>query len=528
MQFRLRDYQQKASDAAVSFFNNKAKKTNAIMVLPTGSGKSLIIADIAARLDGHTLVFQPSKEILEQNFKKLCSYGILDCSIYSASFNSKEISRITFATIGSVKNHPELFTHFKNIIVDECHHAASNTESAVLKEIKAKYVYGVTAVDRTDQLDKMNFMFIGPIRHKYSAKEQAEQQGIPRLLYPRFTHVVAPRGMMKDEKNPNEAYSILRDNDLRDQMIIQDIKECIKKKRTPVVLSKYVNHCKKLYQQLEGVADFVFLLIGSQSKKENNHIVELMKSVPEDKTMILIATGSLVGEGFDLDRLDTLFLAMPVASSSVIKQFTGRIHRLYDKKYTILVYDYVDVHIPMFDRMYGKRLKAYKESGYELISDTNGIKSESQISQSIYDASNYYDAYVQDLIQAKKNIIVSSPSLSGDRVVEFTKLVKEKMEVGVEVTVVSWMPDKIRFGSSNYRMQLLEEMRQSGFYLKSAEDNCEHFAIIDQEIVWYGNINLLGKQDVEDHIMRIQSKEIASELMEMTFGNSLYNYLNNF
>ena len=88
MTYQLRDYQQKASDAAVSFFNDKAKKTNAIMVLPTGSGKSLIIADIAARLDGHTLVFQPSKEILEQNFKKLCSYGILDCSIYSASFNS--------------------------------------------------------------------------------------------------------------------------------------------------------------------------------------------------------------------------------------------------------------------------------------------------------------------------------------------------------------------------------------------------------------------------------------------------------
>ena len=298
-------------------------------------------------------------------------------------------------------------------------------------------------------------------------------------------------------------------------MIVQDIKDCIQKNRTPVVLSKYVNHCKKLYQQLEGVADFVFLLIGSQSKKENNHIVELMKSVPEDKTMILIATGSLVGEGFDLDRLDTLFLAMPVASSSVIEQFTGRIHRLYDKKDTILVYDYVDVHIPMFDRMYGKRLKAYKKSGYELISDTNGIKSESQISQSIYDASNYYDMYSHDLMRAKKNIIV-------------TKLIKEKMESGVEVTVVSWMPDKIRFGSSNYRMQLLEEMRQSGFYLKSAEDNCEHFAIIDQEIVWYGNINLLGKQDVEDHIMRIQSKEIASELMEMTFGNSLYNYLNNF
>ena len=144
--YKLRDYQQKASDAAVSFFNNRAKKTNAIMVLPTGSGKSLIIADIAARLDGHTLVFQPSKEILEQNFKKLCSYGILDCSIYSASFNSKEISRITFATIGSVKNHPELFTHFKNIIVDECH--LVNPKEGMYKDffdaVKCK-VLGLTA-----------------------------------------------------------------------------------------------------------------------------------------------------------------------------------------------------------------------------------------------------------------------------------------------------------------------------------------------------------------------------------------------
>ena len=121
MSFVLRDYQQKASDAAATFFQDTKKKTNAIMVLPTGSGKSLIIADIASRIDGHTLVFQPSKEILEQNFKKLCSYGILDCSIYSASFNSKEISRITFATIGSVKGHPELFGHFKNVIIDECH-----------------------------------------------------------------------------------------------------------------------------------------------------------------------------------------------------------------------------------------------------------------------------------------------------------------------------------------------------------------------------------------------------------------------
>lgn len=87
--YQLRDYQQKASDSAVQFFKDEGKKHNAIVVLPTGAGKSLVIADIARRLTGDTLVFQPSKEILDQNFNKLISYGVLDCDIYSASLTGK-------------------------------------------------------------------------------------------------------------------------------------------------------------------------------------------------------------------------------------------------------------------------------------------------------------------------------------------------------------------------------------------------------------------------------------------------------
>lgn len=121
MSYALRDYQQQASDAAVRFFSDTKSKKNAVIVLPTGSGKSLVIADIAARLEGHTLIFQPSKEILEQNYKKLCSYGVWDCAVYSASLNRKDVSRITFATIGSAKSHPELFRHFRHVIIDECH-----------------------------------------------------------------------------------------------------------------------------------------------------------------------------------------------------------------------------------------------------------------------------------------------------------------------------------------------------------------------------------------------------------------------
>ena len=121
MEIILRDYQKAASDKAVAFFKDKQKKSNAIIVLPTGAGKSIVVADIAHRLDDNVLIFCPSREIVAQNYDKMQKICPFDCSIYSASFNSKEISRITFATIGSVKNHPELFTHFKNIIVDECH-----------------------------------------------------------------------------------------------------------------------------------------------------------------------------------------------------------------------------------------------------------------------------------------------------------------------------------------------------------------------------------------------------------------------
>lgn len=120
MAYKLRDYQTEASDAAVRFFSVKSKN-HGIEVLPTGSGKSLIIADIAHRLEGDTIVLQPNREILEQNYKKMCSYGVEDCAIFSASFNKKDIGRITFATIRSVANQMDRFAHFQNVIIDECH-----------------------------------------------------------------------------------------------------------------------------------------------------------------------------------------------------------------------------------------------------------------------------------------------------------------------------------------------------------------------------------------------------------------------
>lgn len=106
------------------------------------------------------------------------------------------------------------------------------------------------------------------------------------------------------------------------------------------------------------------------------------------------------------------------------------------------------------------------------------------------------------------------------KVYELINLLKEKQLSGVQITIVTWAPDSYGFGDASYWMQLHEEMRKAGFYIKTVEESCERFAVIDQEVVWYGNINLLAKDKVDDSIMRVLSKEIASELMEITFGDN--------
>lgn len=254
---------------------------------------------------------------------------------------------------------------------------------------------------------------------------------------------------------------------------------------------------------------------GNNSKKEHQKILKELHAVNAKETLILVATGSLIGEGFDYPRLDTLFMAMPVSFRSVVEQYAGRLNRDYEGKENVIVYDYVDSHIPMFDNMYAKRLKAYRQIGYDIC---GGPKSRKQTANAIFDYENYFETYKKDLLQADKNIVISSPVISGAKVYELISLLHDKQVAGVEITIVTWEPDSYGFGDAAFWMQLHEEMRQVGFYVKTVEESCEHFAIVDQEIVWYGSMNLLSKSNAEDSMMRVQSKKIAMELMGLTFG----------
>ena len=527
---KLREEQEKALEAMVKY-------DNGILHAATAFGKTVVCSAIIAEKKVNTLILLESSSLMEQWKNSLDNFLRIDEELpeYETKTGRTKIRKeligrlqgahdsmtgiIDIAMVGSICKKGEfhkLLNQYGMIIVDECHHAASETFANVLEEVKAKYVYGVTATPkRSDGLEKINYMLIGPIRFSYTSKEKALSQGIDHLVYPRFTRAVAPRGVVKDKMHPSEAYEIVRNNEIRDRLIVEDIIKCLEQGRTPVVLSKFKDHSEKLHDMLIDKADYVFLMTGNNSKKEHRKILEQLQQVDKDKTMVLVATGSLIGEGFDFPRLDTLFMATPVSFRSVVEQYAGRLNRDYEDKNDVIVYDYVDAHIPMFDAMYAKRLRAYKQIGYEVCS---GIRNHKQESNAIFDKDTYYEVYKKDLLEADKNIVISSPVISGKKVYELIKLLEDKQASGVEVTVVTWDPDNYGFGDAEYWMQLHDEMRQAGFYIKTVEENCEHFAIIDNEIVWYGSINLLANVKIDESLMRVKGKEIAAELMELTFG----------
>lgn len=508
-----------------------------ILHAATAFGKTVVCCDMIARRGISTLILVDRADLMNQWIKRLEEFLDIDEELPEYQTKTGRTRKrkslignlqgahdtltgiVDVAMIRSLKKkdgfHPKL-KEYAQVYFDECHHAASDSAIEVLQEINAKYVYGVTATPkRGDGKEKINEFLLGPIRYRFTAKDRAEEQNINHLVYPRFTRTVKPHHLSKTPYG-NDAYELIRNNDVRDEQIIRDVADCVQAGRTPVVLTKYVDHAKKLSERLKTYADRLILLTGANGTKARRAQVEELNKVDDSDSLILVGTGSLLGEGFDFPRLDTLFMATPVSGENVVEQYVGRLNRDYDGKENVIVYDYVDSHIPKFDKMYSARLKAYKKIGYELCVNLDGEK---QKANAIYDIENYAETYWKDLEEANSAVVVSSPRLNNQKVDRIINMLGKRRELGVKVTIVTWHPDAYKYGKDDVRMELMERLRKAGFEIRLVEETCEHYAVIDNEIVWYGSVNLLSKEDAEDNLMRVCSKDIAAELLEMTFGS---------
>ena len=194
-------------------------------------------------------------------------------------------------------------------------------------------------------------MQCGPIAYKVDNKKQTAAHTFAHYMIPRFTSFKSTSDQI------TKLYAAISENELRNDLIVNDCIKALSESRTPVILTERTKHVDILADKLKKYN--VIKLIGGMGNKYNTAIMSKLCSLPDDEQFIVIATGKYIGEGFDLPRLDTLLLAMPISWQGTLRQYAGHLHRSYEGKSEVRIYDYIDIHVPMLEKMYQKRLKGY-------------------------------------------------------------------------------------------------------------------------------------------------------------------------
>jgi DNA repair protein RadD len=345
MGYTLRPYQEQAVEASVAFLKSK-ENHNAIEVLPTGSGKSLIIANIVDRLEAPTLIFQPSREILDQNHEKLRSYGY-EASVYSASKGRKEISNITLATIGSVVNKANLFTNFKYILVDECH--LCNSKEGMYKTFLTEVmnsgakVLGLTATPYRLASNSWGseLRFLTRTRPRifkemiyYVQNKQLFDEGyLSKMEY------ATANGFDRNRLQINSTGADFTDDSVKDyyrevnfpDKVLHVIEREMCTRKNALVFTRFVKEAQYLVDNFPGAA----IVTGETHKKEREKLIEGFKSgdIP-----VVVNCGVLT-TGFDYPELETVILARPTMSLGLFYQMCGRSFRPHPKKVTARIVD---------------------------------------------------------------------------------------------------------------------------------------------------------------------------------------------
>ena len=345
-----------------------------ILCAPTAFGKTAIAAWLIAKRKVNTLVVVHRQQLLDQWQERLGMFLDLPAKSIGHVGGGKtdRTGRVDVAVIQSLYRKDDVkdfVAEYGQVIVDECHHTSAFTFEQVMRQVKAKYVVGLTATPmRKDGHHPIIYMQCGPVRFSMSARTMTEATPFEHKVTPRHTDFrMAPE---LTDVTIQDIYAALVDDASRNGMIASDIVRAIELGRCPLLLTGRTEHLQYFATKLAGVAKHVFVLKGGMGKKQRRETAAALAAVPENESRVILATGSYIGEGFDDARLDTLFLAMPISWKGTLQQYVGRLHRLHDNKRFVQVYDYVDDCVLMLARMYERRLKGYAAIGYSIEHET--------------------------------------------------------------------------------------------------------------------------------------------------------------
>ena len=513
VEYVLRDEQAEAVEALSS-------ERTGILSATTAFGKTVAAIGLIAKLQVNTLVLVHTKALLDQwknelekfltidftpeetnqnrgRKKKsspigtLCSsgdslHGLVDVVIMQSCFNNKEVKSF-------VRN-------YGMVIVDECHHVSAVSFEQILKNVIANHVYGLTATPiRKDGQQPIIFMQCGPVRYTADAKYQMKSQTFQRLLVLRFTSF-----RRIDEHNPayTKVMPLLSKDQYRNEVIINDVRAVLEAKRSPIILTSLTEHVNILADMLRPYCKNVVTLIGSASTKEKRQNMERLNSIPAEEPFVIVATGKYVGEGFDYPRLDTLFMALPVSWKGIVAQYAGRLHREYNGKNEVEIYDYIDIHIPVCESMYRKRMKGYAAIGYSIKTEDALFRETINTSQVILDGKTFVRPFISSISKARKSILLSCPKIKMGKYSLIAERLRDIALNGITIIIFTETENED-----------IRKLQSYGFHVIIKPKNNFNCAIIDNTQIWYGSVNLLGYHSEEDNIITFNDAKVATEII---------------
>lgn len=480
-----------------------------ILSATTAFGKTVVASYLISERKVNTLILVHSSALLQQWKKSLSEFLLFDDPLTEqpkSRGRRKELSHI--GQLGSAKNTindfvdiaimqslvsgdrvKELVKNYGMVIVDECHHVSAFTFERILREVNAKYVYGLTATPtRQDGHHPIIYMQCGPIRYRVGAKEQIIKSKMGHYVTPVFTDF---RIAETDLKYPELCGRLCAD-EARNIRIARDVVKAYEGGRNPIVLTERKEHAEMLCSQIAPSCNNFFVLSGNDKAKDKRKKLEAIKTVPVDENLVIIATGKYVGEGFDEPRLDTLFLAMLISWEGTLAQYAGRLHRNYTGKTEVRIYDYADIFVPTFERSYLRRVKGYAKLGYMMLGSD---ESEQNI---IYNSQNYMERFGDDIRTSVREIVISSPRVKPVLLERLLNMIPDSVQLAV-VTRASEKEALINFSAAKCKIRYEENLKQT-------------FTVIDNRIVWYGEISPLYYASKESAVLRFVNASVAGEL----------------
>ena len=337
-----------------------------VLCAPTAFGKTVTAAAMIARRGVNTLVLVHRTELLKQWQDRLQTFLGVGGDVVGTigGGKAKPTGKIDIAVMQSLSRQGEvnaLVEKYGHVIVDECHHVGAVSFDAILKRCKAKYVLGLTATPiRRDGQQPIIFMQCGPIRHTAARPVDAphDLEVLPRSCFARID--------LPPESGIQDVFRHLANDRSRTAAIAAEVRKAFDQGRKVLVLTKRTEHLDAIRVALGAEPAPPFVLHGRMSRKQRAMLIAELHALPPDAPRILLATGKLVGEGFDPPPLDTMVLAMPVSWKGTLQQYAGRLHREHASKASVRIIDFVDTGHPALLRMWDRRQRGYRTMGYRI------------------------------------------------------------------------------------------------------------------------------------------------------------------